>query len=161
MNTPVNNEGTGGRDSLRHSLGGKAPSQSPERSLVEAYREKQLSGSALLLPQLPDRCGWGGGVSALLSLQKVSSVLSPCPSTPPSSLAPAHQALSHYSSAPQTPVFPSSPFCPCPPTLFKPPTPLSPPPDTVLPRATTSSQGVLLSSFPPPHFLPPLIRASL
>lgn len=63
MNTPVNNEGTGGRDSLRHSLGGKAPSQSPERSLVEAYGERQLSGSALL-PQLLDRCGWGGGISA-------------------------------------------------------------------------------------------------
>lgn len=102
MNTPVDNEGTGGRDSLRHSLGGKAPSQSPERSLVEAYGERQLSGSVLL----PSCLTGVGGEEASQPIVPLGSRLcsEPLPfDSPPFSLAPAHQVFSGCSPAPQPP----------------------------------------------------------
>lgn len=78
MNTPADNEGHGGRDSLRHSLGGKAPSQSPERSLVEAHGERQLSGS-VSSPSCLTGVGWGGGFSAYCPSRKSGLFLAPVP----------------------------------------------------------------------------------
>lgn len=126
MNTPVDNEGTRrGKGRPQAQPGGEGSLPKPRALISRSLRGEAAKVGQSPPPPLPDRCGWGGGFSAYCPPLGSHSVLSPCPSTPPPSLAPAHQPLPTpqplFTSSPS--VFPSSSFGSCLPPPFKPPTP--------------------------------------